>query len=180
MVSRSRYVKSTHSGRSKVGSGAAFGLGGVARQFDPVDGEHLPRPWQSPMNSTWVKMLVMSSPRQITKPAMVVKCGVLSPDKAMKVTCSRQARWMRLETAYERGWSKLKNGELLDAADRENFAVLITSDSNLKYQQNLESRRVAVVVLSSPSWPRIQRALGSIVRAVDRASVGSYTEVHVP
>ena len=83
-------------------------------------------------------------------------------------------------TAYERGWSKLKNGELLDVAEKENFAVLITTDSNLKYQQNLESRRVAVVVLSSPSWPRIQRTIGSIVLAVDRASVGSYTEVHVP
>jgi hypothetical protein len=83
-------------------------------------------------------------------------------------------------TAYERGWSKLKNGELLDAAERENFVVPLTTDSNLKYQQNLESRRIAVVVLSSPSWPRIQRAIGSIVRAVDRASVGSYTEVDVP
>ena len=83
-------------------------------------------------------------------------------------------------TAYERGWSKLRNGELLDAAERENFAVLLTTDSSLKYQQNLESRRVAVVVLSSPSWPRIQRAIGSIVRAVDRAVVGSYAEVDIP
>lgn len=83
-------------------------------------------------------------------------------------------------TAYERGWSKLKNGELLDAAEKEHFEVLVTTDSNLKYQQNIESRRIAVVVLSSPSWPRIQRAIGSIVRAVDRASVGRYTEVDIP
>ena len=83
-------------------------------------------------------------------------------------------------TAFERGWSKLKNSELLDAAERENFAVLLTTDSNLKYQQNLDSRRIAVVVLSSPSWPRIQRAIGSIVRAVDRSSVGSVTEVDIP
>ena len=83
-------------------------------------------------------------------------------------------------TAYERGWSELKNGELLDAAEKENFAVLVTTDSNLKYQQNLESRQIAVVVLSSPSWPRIQRAVASITRAVDRASVGSYSEVDIP
>jgi hypothetical protein len=43
-------------------------------------------------------------------------------------------------TAFERGWSKLKNGELLDAAEKEGFAVLVTTDSNLKYQQNLQSR----------------------------------------
>ena len=83
-------------------------------------------------------------------------------------------------TAYERGWSELKNGELLDAAEKENFAVLVTTDSNLKYQQDLGSRRIAVVVLSSPSWPRVQRAIASITRAVDQASVGSYIEIGIP
>ncbi len=83
-------------------------------------------------------------------------------------------------TVYERGWSKLKNGELLDAAEKEGFAVLATTDSNLKYQLNLRSRRIAIVVLSTPSWPRIQRAIGAVVRAVDGASEGSYTEVEIP
>ena len=83
-------------------------------------------------------------------------------------------------TAYERGWSKLKNGELLDAAEAEDFDVLVTTDSNLRYQQNFASRRIAVVVLTSRSWPRIQRAIGPIVRAVDQASVGSYIEVGIP
>ena len=83
-------------------------------------------------------------------------------------------------TAYERGWSELKNGELLDAAENENFAVLVTTDSNLKYQQDLDSRRIAVVVLSSPSWPRVQRVIASITRAVDQASVGSYIEIGIP
>ena len=85
-----------------------------------------------------------------------------------------------VSTAYERGWSKLKNGELLDAAEREDFAVFVTTDSNLKYQQNLDTRRIAIVVLTSPSWPRIQRAFASIVRAVDGASMGSYSEVEIP
>jgi hypothetical protein len=83
-------------------------------------------------------------------------------------------------TAYERGWAKLKNGELLNAAEAEGFAVLVTTDSNLRYQQNLAARRIAVVVLSAASWPRIQRAAGSVVRAVDGATVGSYTEVEIP
>ena len=83
-------------------------------------------------------------------------------------------------TAFERGWSKLKNGELLDAAEKEAFAVLVTTDSNLKYQQNLRSRRIAVVVLTTPSWPRIQRAIPSIIRAIELAAVGSYAEVEIP
>jgi len=83
-------------------------------------------------------------------------------------------------TAHERGWSKLKNGELLDAAEKDRFAVLVTTDSNLKYQQTLKSRRIAVVVLTTPSWPRIRHATGLVVRAVDGASEGSYTEVEIP
>ena len=85
-----------------------------------------------------------------------------------------------IATAFERGWSKLKNGELLDAAEKDGFAVLVTTDSNLKYQQNLQSRRIAVVVLTTPSWPRIQRALPLIVRAIERAQIGSYAEVEIP
>jgi hypothetical protein len=83
-------------------------------------------------------------------------------------------------TVYERGWSKLKNGELLDAAEKEGFAVLVTTDSNLQYQQNLRSRRIAIVVLSTPSWPRIQRAIASVVDAIDQATERSHREVKVP
>lgn len=83
-------------------------------------------------------------------------------------------------TAFERGWSTLKNGELLDAAEREGFEVFVTTDSSLKYQQNLQSRRIAIVVLTTPSWPRIQRAIALAVHAIDVASEGSYTEVAIP
>ena len=85
-----------------------------------------------------------------------------------------------IATAFERGWSKLKNGELLDAAEKEAFAVLVTTDSNLKYQQNLQSRQIAVIVLTTPSWPRIQRAIPSIIGAIERAAGGSYAEVEIP
>ena len=83
-------------------------------------------------------------------------------------------------TAYERGWSILNNGELLDAAEKEGFGVLVTTDTNLRYQQNLASRQIAIVVLTTPSWPRIQRAVSSVLRAIERATPGSYTEVQVP
>ena len=83
-------------------------------------------------------------------------------------------------TAHERGWSQLKNGELLDSAEKEGFAVLGTSDANLKYQQNLTSRRLAIVVLTTTSWPRIQRVAEAVVAAVDAATTGSYVEVEIP
>jgi hypothetical protein len=83
-------------------------------------------------------------------------------------------------TAYERGWSRLKNGELLEAAENEGYEVLVTTDSNLKHQQNLQRRRIAIVVLSTPSWPRIQRSSTSVVPAIERATPGSYAEVAIP
>lgn len=83
-------------------------------------------------------------------------------------------------TAYERGWATLKNGELLDAAEKDGFEVLVTTDTNLQYQQNLKARRIAIVVLTTPSWPRIQRALAEVGRAVDGATVATFTEVGIP
>jgi hypothetical protein len=74
----------------------------------------------------------------------------------------------------------LKNGELLSAAEREGFGVLVTTDSNLKHQQNLASRKIAVIVLTTPSWPRIQGAVDPILRAIERATPGSYAEDQVP
>lgn len=84
------------------------------------------------------------------------------------------------ETAFERGWSALKNGDLLDSAERAGFEFMFTTDLNLKYQQNLTSRRMAIVVLSSTSWPRMQGVLPTIARAVDGAFEGSYAEVPIP
>lgn len=83
-------------------------------------------------------------------------------------------------TAYELGWSRLKNGGLLDAAEANGFAALVTTDTNLRYQQNLNSRRIAIIVLSTPSWPRIQRAVEQVIQAVDAATSGSYVEVAIP
>jgi hypothetical protein len=84
-----------------------------------------------------------------------------------------------VHTAYERGWSSLKNGELIAAAESEGFEVFLTTDKNLKYQQNLMNRTMAIVVLQTTSWPRIQRALPMVVAAVAAASRGSYNEVNV-
>ena len=85
-----------------------------------------------------------------------------------------------VSTAFERGWSTLRNGELLDAAEREDFSVLLTTDSNLKFQQNLIGRRIAIVALLSTSWPRIERATAAVVAAIAASTPGSYAEVEIP
>ena len=85
-----------------------------------------------------------------------------------------------VETTYEREWSTLANGELLDTAEREGFDVFVTTDSNLKIQQNLESREIAIVILSTPSWPRIEQAIEFVVEAIDGVGAGGYVEVQIP
>ena len=82
-------------------------------------------------------------------------------------------------TAYELGWATLKNGELLRFAEEKGFEVLVTTDTNLRYQQNLAARRIAVV-LSTTSWPRIQFAAEHVASAINSAATGSYVEVSVP
>ena len=83
-------------------------------------------------------------------------------------------------TAYECGWSTLKNCELLASPESEGFMVLITTDTNLNYQQNLATRTIAIVVLETTSWPRIKAASEVIVAAVNATVRGSYAEVAVP
>jgi hypothetical protein len=69
---------------------------------------------------------------------------------------------------------------LLDAAERGGFEVFVTTDSRLRYQQNLTSRRIAIVCLLSTSWPRIRLTVDAVVRAINSCSAGSYTEVEIP
>lgn len=85
-----------------------------------------------------------------------------------------------VETAHELGWSSLKNGELITAAESSGFHVLVTTDKRLRYQQNLAARTLAVVVLSTTSWPRIQASIEAVIVAVNEAGVGTYREIPIP
>lgn len=86
----------------------------------------------------------------------------------------------QVETAFERGWSTLSNGDLLAAAEQEGFEVFVTTDKNLGGQQTLGGLRITIVVLSSTSWPRIQKAVTAVQQAIDAASPGSFEEVAIP
>jgi predicted nuclease of predicted toxin-antitoxin system len=81
-------------------------------------------------------------------------------------------------TAFELGWSNLKNGDLLAAAETS-FDLLITTDQQLRYQQNLSGRKLAILVLLTTSWPRIRTRIPQIQKAVERIKPGEYQEVTV-
>lgn len=83
-------------------------------------------------------------------------------------------------TAYEKGWSNIKNGELLTRAEAEGFYALITTDQNLRYQQNLTGRQIAIVVLLTTSWPKIENQITSVVQAIDNLPPGGYEEISIP
>ena len=85
-----------------------------------------------------------------------------------------------VETAYEKGWSNLKNGDLLTRAESDGFNALITTDQNLPYQQNLTGRKISVVVLMTTSWPRIKNHIALVVQAIDNLRPGSYEEISFP
>ena len=80
-------------------------------------------------------------------------------------------------TAYEKGWDKLQNGDLIRVAESEGFHALITTDQNLKHQQNPRGRTLAILVLPTTSWPNIQRHLEKVSAAVNLLKPGDYREL---
>ena len=85
-----------------------------------------------------------------------------------------------VQTTAERGWDTLENGELLTAAEAAGFDVLVTPDKNIRHQQNLTVRTIALVVLGNPRWPVLRLHVKRVVAAVNGATPGSYTEVEIP
>ena len=80
-------------------------------------------------------------------------------------------------TAFEKVWDKLQNGDLIRLTETEGFDALITTDQNLKYQQNLRGRTLAILVLPTTSWPKIQRHLEKVSAAVNSLKPGDYREL---
>jgi len=98
------------------------------------------------------------------------------------VTPAGIARFLPAHTvtkAKDRGWDTLTNGDLLAEAERAGFDVLLTADKNMRHQQNLRGRRIALVVLSIPPWPVVRLHSERIAAAVNVATPGSYIEVNL-
>ena len=85
-----------------------------------------------------------------------------------------------VRTAAQEHWDRLKNGDLLTAAEHGGFEVFLTTDKNIRHQQNMAGRTIAVVVIGIQQWPALQPHVGLVVAAVNVATPGSFTEVDIP
>jgi hypothetical protein len=83
-------------------------------------------------------------------------------------------------TAFERGWGSKQNGDLLRAAEADGFEAFITTDQNLRYQQNLGERRLAILVLMTTDWRAIRVHTHYVVAAVNTLRPGDYRELQFP
>ena len=83
-------------------------------------------------------------------------------------------------TTWYQGWSGLKNGALLTAAEGAGFELFITADQELSYQQNFTGRKMAVLVLSTNNWDFVKAGIAEIMAAIDAVTPGSYAEVEIP
>lgn len=101
-------------------------------------------------------------------------------DQGTPVPIRRLLKEHKVETASQRGWDKLKNGDLLRAAQEAGFEVLVTPDKNVRYQQNLKNYTIAIVVLGNPQWPALRDHVDRVVAAVNAAKAGTYCEVKIP
>ena len=93
------------------------------------------------------------------------------------------ARLLRSHTVIEakaEGWDRLSNGALLDASEAAGFDLLLTTDKNLQYQQNLSKRKIAIIVLGVGRWRAIKPVVDRVVAAVNGAKPGTVTVVDFP
>lgn len=84
-----------------------------------------------------------------------------------------------VRTTTQEGWDRLGNGELLTAAEEARFEVLLTTDKNMRYQQNLAGRKICVIILGKQQWPELRTHVRLVVAAVNAARPGSYVEVDI-
>lgn len=89
-------------------------------------------------------------------------------DESLPRTLVKHLTGVAAETVYDRGWSGLRNGELLQRAS-ESFDVFLTADQNLPYQQNLAGHRIRVVVLAAPT-NRVEDLLPLLDTALETAA----------
>jgi hypothetical protein len=101
-------------------------------------------------------------------------------DQATPVPIRPHLERHSVRTAAQQGWDKLRNGELLSAAEEAGFDLLLTTDKNMRYQQNLAGHKIAIVVLGQQQWPQLRPHIQRVIEAVNAATPGSYVEVDIP
>ena len=102
-------------------------------------------------------------------------------DKNVPVGVRRFLSRHEVRTFVEMGWHpQLENGELLKAAEAAGFNVMVTSDQNIRYQQNLTGRKLALVVLGSNIWPIVRDHGATMAARVEEPTAGGYALIEMP
>ena len=85
-----------------------------------------------------------------------------------------------VSTVQGMGWSGISNGELLQRAEQGGFELFIVADKNLRYQQNLKDRKLAILELWTNHRPTLEKHLDKIKTAAEHISVGEYAVLETP
>jgi hypothetical protein len=83
-------------------------------------------------------------------------------------------------TAHQMGWGTLTNGDLLAAAESGGFSLMITADRNIRYQQNMSGRTIALIEVTTTHWETIRDNVTSLLNAIETSEPGSYVTVGLP
>jgi hypothetical protein len=101
-------------------------------------------------------------------------------DQATPVPMRAYLKGHIVRTAAQQGWDRLRNGDLLSAAEGAGFDVLLTTDKNMRYQQNLAGRKIAVLILGLQQWEQLRPHVQLVIEALNAAAPGSFTAVDIP
>ncbi len=99
------------------------------------------------------------------------------PDHCVPRPFGKALGEFEISTAQQEGWSALDNGQLIDAAEKARFDVLVTADKNLRYQQHLASRRIAIVELPTNRLRLLAAYQVEAARAVGTVPPGGYVAI---
>ena len=101
-------------------------------------------------------------------------------DQATPVPLRPYLKGHVVRTAAQQGWDRLRNGDLIGAAEAAGFNMLLTTDRNMRYKQSLVGKKIAVLVLSRQQWGQLRPHVQLVVDAVNAAAPGSFAEVEIP
>ena len=94
-------------------------------------------------------------------------------DECCPSPIKRVIKLFTIFSVEDAGLKGLSNGKLISAIDGE-FHILITADQNLRYQQNLAGRQIAIIELPFNSWPSLKPLMPILEAAIARARPGDY------
>lgn len=101
-------------------------------------------------------------------------------DESVPAGLKRLLTSFEVKTAHEMGWAGIANGRLLFLAEQSGFDIMVTSDTNIRFQNQLAGRRIALVVASTNHWDTIRANPADLVAACDGVAQGTYIVVQFP